>query len=233
MAAPTKRILGVLALVVLATAGPAFADPIGSTGSFTWSRQGGYYAGNGGEFTASRLNGLSNADYAAAASNIGNLDPSFQTFCIETNEFVTTNPVYFEVNSAAVNGGAGGPDPDPISQGTAWLYSQFASGALANYFTGTRSVQAGLLQQAIWALEGEGTAGVGNVYYNLAMAHGGLTDAAAGYLGVYVLNNYSDPARTAVAQDFLYYSVPDGGATLALLGGALIGLGALRRKFIA
>ena len=31
-------------------------------------------------------------------------------------------------------------------------------------------------------------------------------------------------------QDYLWYHVPDGGATLMLLGGALVGLGAIRRK---
>ena len=56
------------------------------------------------------------------------------------------------------------------------------------------------------------------------------TSADAGYLGVYVLNNYSDAARTQKSQDFLY-RVPDGGTTLMLLGGTLMGLGVLRRRF--
>jgi VPDSG-CTERM motif len=41
------------------------------------------------------------------------------------------------------------------------------------------------------------------------------------------LNTYA----TAIFGPNFQYSVPDGGATLMLLGGALVGLGALRRKF--
>ncbi len=90
-----------------------------------------------------------------------------------------------------------------------------------------------MLQNAIWWLEGEG--GSTNAYTALPPRSSGIAivnaklDASAGMYGVYVLNNYSNAARTAVAQDFLY-RVPDGGTTLALLGGALMGLGLLRRK---
>ena len=144
------------------------------------------------------------------------------------------------IGSAAVEGGQGGPSPDPISQGTAYFYSEFVKGsfgALAGtFFAGTRALEAELLQLAIWALEQEISAPLAgvNYYYDLALANGGMTDAAPGYLNVYVLNNYYDTTlEKQVAQDFLYYeeTVPDGGATLMLLGGALIGLGALRRKF--
>jgi hypothetical protein len=47
--------------------------------------------------------------------------------------------------------------------------------------------------------------------------------------GVYAINMWLDGEDY---QDGLVY-VPDGGATLMLLGGALMGLGALRRKFRA
>ena len=105
-----------------------------------------------------------------------------------------------------------------------------------------------MLQQAIWWLEGE--AGnydrTSNYYYNLALTQFGSRteaekNAAEGFLGVYVLNNtyfegQGKKKKEKNAQDFLYFvgtptvSTPDGGATLALLGGALMGLGLLRRK---
>jgi hypothetical protein len=54
-------------------------------------------------------------------------------------------------------------------------------------------------------------------------------------------NNNTVEAMTGIArkdrgQDFLWYynpptQVPDGGATLVLLGGAMVGIGALRRKY--
>ncbi len=79
------------------------------------------------------------------------------------------------------------------------------------------------------------------------------TDAEEGEYDVYVLNNFLTEkaledwvtkkqfTRNARAQDFLYYykappppppppSVPDGGATLVLLGGAMVAIGALRRR---
>ncbi|MCU0691779.1 MAG: VPDSG-CTERM sorting domain-containing protein [Polyangiaceae bacterium] len=225
-----KKIALVIMLIAGMAATPALAGPIGDTGSFNYTRIGGYYAGNGGEFTAYNLSGLDIDGYTAGlSSNIAN-PASFQTFCLETGEY-TANPMYFVVASGASAGGVGGTDP--ISMGTAWLYSQFALGTLSNYFTGTRSVEAGLLQNAFWYLEGEG--GAQNAYTAAAASQfGGLANAmssaAPGYLDVYVLNNYSDANRTVKAQDWLYRTVPDGGATLMLLGGALMGLGALRRK---
>lgn len=226
-----------LAAAAVAIAAPVYAGPIDDSGSFQQTRQGGYYSGQGGEFTVYNFgSSLNLTGYSSAASNIGTLDPSFQTFCLESSEYADS-PSYFKVNSAAVGGGneaSGGKDP--ISVGTAWLYTQFATGTLTGYFTGTRSTQAGLLQQAIWWLEGEDGNNdlLSNVYYAAAVNHFGSkgaaqADAEVGYLGVYVLNNYSDAAHTQKAQDFLY-RVPDGGATLMLLGGALVGLGAIRRK---
>ena len=245
--------LALVLLLVTGLAAPALAGPIGSIGSFNYARQGGYYTGSGGEFTLYNYGAsLTNLNYSSSqeTKNVGNFDPSFQTFCLETGEWADT-PSYFVVNSGAVLGGAGGTGSfDPLSKGSAWLYSQFALGILnipgGDYFSvplPSRSTEAGLLQTAIWALEGEAAApapGV-NVYYDAALLHGASNDAPAGYLGVYVLNNFDTAAQrdafvasgatAGVKQDFLYFSVPDGGATLMLLGGALVGIGALRRKF--
>jgi hypothetical protein len=241
-------------------AGRAFAGPIGNTGSFNWTRVGGYHTGSGGEFTAYNLNGgISNADYASSSRNISNAQ-SFQTFCLEAGENAAS-PSYFVVAGSAARGGTT-DSTDPLSKGTAWLYSEFAKGTLTvasgNYFSPgapSRDVEAGRLQNAIWWLEGENSATTDTNYasnpYAAAVVtmFGGIAgakgNATVGYLGVYVLNNFTSAAArdawatngtfdsSKKAQDFVYYSVPDGGTTLMLLGGALVGLGAVRRKFSA
>ena len=244
--------LALVLLLVTGLAAPALAGPIGSIGSFNYTRVGGYYTGNGGEFTLYNYGAsLTNLNYSSSqeTKNVGNVDPSFQTFCIETGE-TADSPSYFVVNSGAVLGGAGGTGTfDALSKGSAWLYSQFALGILnvagGDYFSAAlpaRSTEAGRFQTAIWALEGEvaAPAAGANAYYDAALLNGGAADAPAGYLGVYVLNNFdtaaqrnafvSTGATAGLRQDFLDYVVPDGGATLMLLGGALMGLGALRRK---
>ena len=55
-------------------------------------------------------------------------------------------------------------------------------------------------------------------------------DATSPYYQYAGLLETANPPGTPYAQDFLA-PVPDGGTTLLLLGGALMGLGALRRKF--
>jgi hypothetical protein len=267
-----------LGLLMVTSSGIALAGPVGQTGSFTWTRQNGYYMGTGGEFSIEMTAGtLTNESYYDAgvpgdtnpaadllsSKNIGaGNTTNFQTFCLEVSENATT-PSYFVVGNAAYRGSTA--TNDPISVGTAWLYSQFAQGNLTvttplagNYFsTGgpTRALEARSLQIAIWALEQENLSSgqtdslATNPYYLAALNEfGSLVDARAnasvGQHGVYVLINFTAAAardqfalNTANydaryrSQDFLYYSVPDGGATLILLGSALVGLGALRRRF--
>ena len=253
-------------LVILGSAGLAVAGPIGQTGSFTWTRQSGYHTGSGGEFSIANYTGINNNSYVDTGTdmtytkNIGTTltgQINFETFCLETGEYAAS-PSYFVVGSAAARGGTVS-STDTISKGTAYLYSEFAKGTLTvtggNYFAAgspTRATEAGLLQQAIWWLEGEGSdisdaTYASNPYANAVVSMfgsiaGAKGDATAGYLGVYVLNNFTTATArdawvqtgtfdsTKKAQDFLYYSVPDAGTTLVLLGGALVGLGALRRK---
>jgi hypothetical protein len=95
----------------------------------------------------------------------------FQTFCLEAGEHFTPGHTYVGVlNTAAIFGGPGASGgSDPISLGTAWLYSQFAAGSLNyNYTLGSsRTSSATTLQQAIWWLEGENF-GVRNDYVTAA-----------------------------------------------------------------
>lgn len=239
------RVAVALAVVFAGSLGLASAGPIGDTGQFNQRRHAGTFSGGGGEFMVYAYGtGLSNAGYSPDASNIGSFDPSFQTFCIETDEFTGGDPTYFVVNDKAVAGGAGGPDPDPISKGTTWLYSQFAVGTLSgyNYTIGSlREAQAGLLQNALWMLEEEIAGSLANPYYSAAVTHFGSEAAAkanalSGEFGVYVLNTYG--TKNAVTgelsnkrQDFLYaVSVPDGGTTAALLGSIFMAIAAVRRR---
>ncbi len=174
--------------------------------------------------------------------------------------------------SLDANGSVNGRDA--ISKGTAWLYSQFARGTLnvakvstavdarGDYFSPIapgRAAEADALQHAIWWLETEAAPTpdklAANPYYMAAMDQfkdevGGATaDAAVGFLGVYVLNNFVTKTaldtflatgdifatpRKERAQDFLFYaaevSVPDGGTTAMLLGVGLVALGLLRQR---
>ena len=179
-----------------------------------------YSAGNGGEFRAignADLNSIVNwGAYASSTQGVTQnaIDNGswgynsglavtgqryFQTFCIEYNEEFTPGGTYSVGISSKAMYGSQPPGGDPISKATAWLYSQFAAGALDyNYSYGTsRQTSADALQQAIWWLEGEGSAtrnGAGSNYISEAEVALGLTDAnvqtvdANGAFGVMALN---------------------------------------------
>jgi len=245
-----KRIALVL-LLVAALATSAQAGPVGQVQvGYVGSPYGPYQTGQGGEFTLNALSpsGLDTSGYAAGVTGgIGGLAGTFQTFCIEGNEYIAGYDTTYNasVDTYAEAGGQTGATAgkDPVSVGTGWLYSQFAQGTLDtlgySYAGGTpeqiaaRRVSAGLLQDALWWLEGEMNLSYdpSNIYMAAVVAlfgvDGAKADGAATY-GVYALNIWTADGR---GQTQLFYSVPDGGTTLMLLGGALVGLGALRRKF--
>jgi hypothetical protein len=186
-----KRIC--IALVAAALTAPSAFASFDGTITLTQNQ---YSYGNGGQFTA-------------VTSGLG----TFQTFCIEYNEEYQPGSQYeYYENSGAVagDGGANTTDPhtglsmDNISIGTAWLYSQFRAGTLANYFSSTVSVQkqnAGDLQVAIWYLEGEintltFNGADGTTFYNDAVTAAAalgknVTDDSDGDFGVIALNLYS------------------------------------------
>jgi len=201
---------------------------------------GAFQSGSGGEFFFQPTSGLvDNSSYANSTKNQGGYVGSFQTFCLERHEWLAQGPVSYVVNDEAVGGGAnyhtpaGNQGGDKLSVGTSWLYSQFAQGILSGYdYSGIgRTVSAGLLQNAIWALEDEiaDPSQGANIFFDLAMAHGGQDNYTSGQFGVWVLNN---TVGTTKKQDMLFYSagpstggsVPDGGSTLILLGLAASGL---------
>jgi hypothetical protein len=149
----------------------------------------------------------------------------FQTFCIEYTETITLSTAITyaaDLNTEAVDG-SGGPNPDPVSRATAWLYSQFRAGTLddvtAYTYNDTGNVS---LQQAIWWLEQEtdaytsgthkaptGSESAWNNYLVAAAvtatgagtASNARTIDANGAYGVYALNLYSPTG--AKVQDML------------------------------
>ncbi len=190
-------------------------------------------SGIGGEFNASSPDFVpATMGYAAATTFNG----GFETFCVETNEYFTPGSTYYYgISQSAMNGGAGGGNPDPISKGTAWLYMMFAQGTLTgyDYTTGAGgNASAAALQATIWWLEDEG-ANPNNLFSTLVMNTLGAAymDDNNGYYGVGVLNLWADSNHTQFAQDQLVLlSVPDGGSTAMLLGLGLLGLFVARWK---
>jgi hypothetical protein len=226
------RTLGAVGLAAGMVA-TASAVPTPATG-ITVVRTSGYYdtSYGGGEFTLKGSPWANPKHYAAATLVAG----GFQTFCLERNEFLSGQPFDGWLNTAAVAGGLAGGSPDPISIGTAWLYKQFAEGTLAGYdYTPgpDREASARALQEAIWMLEDELPVGP-NPYISLVIStFGSLASAKADYTSVgpnytvRAINLYS--ADGTKRQDMLVY-LPDGGMTLILMGGGLLGLALIRRK---
>jgi hypothetical protein len=192
---------------------------------------------------------------------------TFQTFCVQTgtefNPYNWGGPTYNYTVSLTSLGGPGYPGAPvavgqpfsyALSEGTAWLYAQFATGSLANYdFANTgndRSTDAGILQSAIWELQGGQSyggypyGGSGNIYYDEALAHFGgssaALDAAATLstdFGTEIMNLSLNGANNSYQNQLIYFppsppspGVPDGGATVTLLSVALFGLGIYRRR---
>ena len=171
-----RRVLfAVIVCAFMAT--PVLADYYG--GRVNWGRVGGYYSGNGGEFSLSSDGGpgllLSNSAYADTTRGEDGNPESFQTFCIERGEYVA-QPMDIMVSTTWTSGSIpqwdtiahspashaiqGGEDVgDDLNPATAYLYTQFATGVLSDYdylSAGVgRNVSAGQLQKAIWSLEGE------------------------------------------------------------------------------
>lgn len=196
----------------------------------------------GGEFTIKGTPWANPAHYDASTLVAG----GFQSFCLERNEGLSGQPFWAELSTAAKLGGLGGGSPDPLSIGTAWLYKRFAEGTLFGYdYTpgSGREASARALQEAIWYLEDEISlaspllnpyiALVDTKFGSLGAAKADYVSSSAGFtvrvVNLYDLDLSNNPDYTKPKQDMLVY-LPDGGFTLILLGGGMLGLAVLRRK---
>ena len=200
-----------------------------------------YSYGSGGEFRAtpggtptSLLSAMNPALYASVTSGGSGSSYYFQTFCIEHGEYFSPGTTYSASISANAMNGNQGPEGDPVSIGTAWLYSQFAAGNLVGLTAGNaaspyvytlgagRVASAGALQATIWWLENEPTGvsdpGTDNVFRNAVLAQYGTLAAASadagGAFGVRALNL----GAAGIVQDQLII-VPEPATVLA---GALL-----------
>jgi hypothetical protein len=231
-----RRIVLIIGFCAFATA-PALADlTITTTGNGgTHDGYGIWQTGQGGEFTF-RPSGWDPLDlYNSVAKNQGGQEGTFQTFCLEHNEYLYPNTTHAVVlNDRMINGGVG-PQGDPLSVGTAWLYHQFQSGTLAGYDydnTGAgRHTSAQELQNAIWFLEDEQGGSLTTTYRDMLIAEfGSVTDAKLdnnGRIPVAVMNLYAeghagDPEY--LRQDALVCTPLPAGLLLGLLGLSAAGL---------
>lgn len=248
-----KRLFLIGVFCVFAVA-PARAGPTNGAGwdggTASWTRV--YYQGQGGEFTLypSPTWSLSNSEYAPSTSGKGGNSQSFETFCVETDEFVdsdmgiwvseafvdTTQP-----GSHAWQGGSNTNSGDNLDGMTAYLYTQFATGILSGYaYTGTvgglnRSQTAGALQRTIWYIEDEiddltsKFMGVELTTAQVTLAQAWLAEAEAANWGddignVRVLQLYRSDTCTKVKQDQLFLTPVPGALLLGFLGLGVAGL---------
>ena len=250
-----KLLIISIAMVLCLSAAPAMADI--NSGYSVVSRTDGYYVlpgFGGGEFTLSTAT-LSTSAYSSLTKNQGTIEDytasgltvdmttSFQTFCVETNEFIS--PTHYieqtivnwtSPNSYAVAGGVGGagPNGDPLDPRTAYLYTQFATGNLSNYdyddeFGITpgddRDTDAQQLQYAIWKIEEEITATLADkaLAWFTEADNAVTTEAWTGIGNVRVLNlvDNTDPTPR---QDMLYLVPVPGAVLLGILGLSVAGI---------
>jgi hypothetical protein len=211
----------------------------------------------GGEFTAITDPSFT-ANYAADTVISTVAGTGFSTFCVETGvDFSPYNAPWNNqtpYNFTMSLNSEGPTDDFALSEGTAYLYSQFAQGILTGYDyadPSTRLADAGELQAAIWALQGGQTYGDGdygtvasteasNPFYLLAESQvpGGQYDAAATPstdYGVEIMN-LTDGNGNAAQNQLIYLGgghgqdAPDNGATLALLALSVAGLAGFARR---
>jgi hypothetical protein len=203
----------------------------------TLTQNGNYSYDDGGEFTAvtAGQSFLGNGYVASTEVNGG-----FETFCVESDVYFYQNTSYnYTLNTSTDS------DGEPLTEGAAFLYYEFATGQLSgyNYTPGSgRATTAGQLQAAIWYLMG-GQLGDGytassilnDQYYLLALTTLGsstIGSANNGDYGVDILeltDGNGNPAQnqlvlTGTTPHGNDLPVPDNYTTVIWFGASLGGL---------
>jgi hypothetical protein len=241
MKTKARAILGLAALTTVTTFSAAAQQIILDTDAYSYpvGLAGGV---SGGEFNAVTTPASYLGNYSPLTSfNIGN-GVGFETFCVQVSLNFNVNQAYNYTLSQGIQLGS---TAQPLTLGTAYLYYLFATASptLGYDFVdpATRLADAGLLEAAIWDLEGGQSWSedpfdpATNPYYNLALNNlGGLSGATAasdGAYGVQIMNLVDDNGALAQPQLVLTSgSVPDGGSMVALLGMGVGGLALFGRR---
>ena len=217
----------------------AAVTSIASANSLTLTQYSLYSYSDGGEFTVTS----SDAQLQTIQSLYGSkaiVNGGFEVFCLEDNQYFNNGGTYsYGISDAAIPGGVSGGvnGRDPVSLGSAWLYTQFAAGTLANYnYTAGvgRENSAGLLQKAIWSLDGEITTATtaNNIFLQAAATqYGSVAAAEADNNGTFNVGAINLGTNSENQDQIVLRPVPDGGVTIALFGAALLGLGLMRKRF--
>ena len=221
-----SKLLG-CAVLAAVTASSALADSY--TLIMSGSQTGSYWATPEGQLTDVLAN------YAAPYRT----DISYLSMCVEKDEYFWSGKRYNGsiTGTTADGGGADNTGIDPISVGTAYLYKQLVTGTLSGLLNNLSDLSA-RVQNTIWFLEGEQGAGDATL-----LAHLGSVFGQGGYLGNYagdevkVINltkfdggGGDGQANWSRQDQLVLHSVPDGGATVAMLAASLCALVVARRR---
>ena len=154
---------------------------------------------------------------------------TFETFCIEGNEYLSYGALYYyTISDAAVNGGLGGGSPDPISDTTRNMYYAFRTGLVAGIIgTSDADAIADAVQGAIWFEEDE-TTSMSTTATTLRTYFLNTNNYVQGYQSVKVMNVWQNSDFTGNKQDQLIIVPLPHASGLACAG--LLGLVSVRRR---
>src|ERR1039457_1205082 len=173
--------------------------------------QNAYSYSDGGEFEAH----TSSQEFLGAYVPSTIVNGGFGTFCVEASVTFQPGVTYSYTLSNMDSQGR------VLTKGAAFLYYEFAKGILSGYDynnAANRKIDAGELQAALWLLQGNQSgggsfpnAGIGNPFYDLAVANLGAANLAAANNGAYdvqILQMWDEAGNTHQNQ-LVLHCVPD------------------------